>query len=228
VLPAYPYLPDCALPQPKDRGPSKAAKKRAAKAAKEKEDARAQVLEAAAARREEKEGGGSRAESETAALAVQLRSLGKLVHEVPADGDCLYLAVAHQLKIRGEQRRVSSGDGNLGARDIRSAVAHRLRSRRADFEPFMELGGLEGSGDQFEIYCSRLTGTSEWGGHIELQALAQLTALPILVHEAAKAPIKIESGTEAAAGQEEPEPIQLSYHRHAYSLGEHYNSVVSA
>ena len=27
-------------------------------------------------------------------------------------------------------------------------------------------------------------------------------------------------------GNEEKAPLQLSYHRHAYGLGEHYNSVV--
>jgi hypothetical protein len=85
-------------PEPKkSAGPSKAARKRAAKAAREKEEPRKTVLDAAALRKEEKEGGGSRTESETAALSAQLGALGKRVHEVPADGDCLYLAVAHQL-----------------------------------------------------------------------------------------------------------------------------------
>ena len=149
------------------------------------EEARARVLEIAAAVKAEKEGGGSRAASEKATLVEQLGKLGKRVHEVPADGDCLYLAVAHQLTSRGEQLRLSSpshgrscslciGGASLEtevqlhactlslcivvpcayatevaeptARAIRGAVASRLRAKREDFEPFMELEGLK-SGD---------------------------------------------------------------------------------
>jgi hypothetical protein len=65
--------------------------KRAAKAAREKEAARAQLLEVAAARKAEQEGGGSRAEAETAALGTQLSKLGKrcAAAAAPPAGSCV-------------------------------------------------------------------------------------------------------------------------------------------
>ena len=55
---------------------------------------------------------------------------------------------------------------------------------------------------------------------MELQALAGALKAPIVVYEAAADEfVAKEDGCEGDA-------IELSYHRHMYSLGEHYNSVV--
>ena len=77
-------------------------------------------------------------------------------------------------------------------------------------------------GDAFAAYCERVVSTHEWGGQIELQALVQILKAGIAVHEAGKQPVQMgeEFGGDAV--------ISLSYHRHAYSLGEHYNSIVNA
>ena len=68
--------------------------------------------------------------------------------------------------------------------------------------------------------------THEWGGQLELQALTQILKAPITVHEAGKEPVLMGAGGEGGGGGGAA-ALQLSYHRHAYSLGEHYNSVVS-
>lgn len=61
--------------------------------------------------------------------------------------------------------------------------------------------------------------TSEWGGQPELRALASELRCCIWVHSAIGAVVKM---GEAFGGP----PLHVSFHRHYYSLGDHYNSVV--
>jgi OTU domain-containing protein 6 len=235
------------------KGPSKAARRRAAKAEKEAEEARQQRADALEALKE----GPGKGESETATLTAQLGKLGKRVLEVSADGDCLYASVAHQLSPGELNRPLPGGEspsaaalragkltpplahsthapGRLGSPDqmllharARAVVGKHLRANRTDFEPFADLEPLatkaaeSHGGDAFEAYCERVVATHEWGGQLELQALVQILRAGITVHEAGKQPVNM--GEEFAADA----TLHLSYHRHAYSLGEHYNSVVA-
>ncbi|XP_010778549.1 deubiquitinase OTUD6B [Notothenia coriiceps] len=74
------------------------------------------------------------------------------------------------------------------------------------------------SPDEFEKYCSDVEHTAAWGGQLELRALTQVLLLPMEVIQADSPPIQI--------GEEfDSEPVTLIYMRHAYGLGEHYNSV---
>ena len=74
-----------------------------------------------------------------------------------------------------------------------------------------------------------------WGGHPELRALATALLTPIIVHEAGAPPLVIapitdehlRSGIQASGPASSTSAgLQLSFHRHYYALGEHYNSVV--
>ena len=59
-----------------------------------------------------------------------------------------------------------------------------------------------------------------WGGQFEIQALSQALERPIHILQTGS-PLLI-------IGQEfTTEPVFLSYHKHAYVLGEHYNSLES-
>lgn len=62
--------------------------------------------------------------------------------------------------------------------------------------------------------------TAAWGGQVELQALTHLLKAAIRVYSADAPPVLM--------GDEAPEAqiLHLSYHKHEYTLGEHYNSVV--
>jgi OTU domain-containing protein 6 len=97
-----------------------------------------------------------------------------------------------------------------------------LRANASRFAPFVPMEDDDGEAGGLEAYCKRVEGTAMWGGHLELQALAGALQLPVVVYEAAADNfVAKEDGCEP-----DGEPIELSYHRHMYSLGEHYNSVV--
>ncbi|KFM82157.1 OTU domain-containing protein 6B, partial [Stegodyphus mimosarum] len=77
------------------------------------------------------------------------------------------------------------------------------------------------SEEQYIKYCEDIVKTSSWGGHVEIQALSNICGKPMEVIQA--------EGPSVIAGDEHDSPrLIISYHRHVYGLGEHYNSVVPA
>jgi len=144
-----------------------------------------------------------------------------LGRQVDSDGHCLYRAIHHQL----EARSFALEDLETGGhRHLRGLAARYMRVHPGDFAPFLDLSGHVRDGDQgmepaFERYCDRVEGSADWGGHTELLALSNVLHLPIRVHSAEAPPVLV--------GEDFGEPdtaLQLTYHRHFYALGEHYNS----
>lgn len=74
------------------------------------------------------------------------------------------------------------------------------------------------SDKEFENYLNALRDTRAWGGQIEIQALSNSLRCPIEVIQATGPPTI--QGGDTFKGK----PLILTYHRHMYSLGEHYNS----
>lgn len=77
----------------------------------------------------------------------------------------------------------------------------------------------------FEEYCERVVSTSDWGGQLELRALACALQTPIHVFSAESDVIAMGQEFDAAGDRK---PLQLTYHLHYYTLGEHFNSVAPA
>jgi OTU domain-containing protein 6 len=162
-------------------------------------------------------------------------SVSLIIQEVPADGHCLYRAVAKQL---------SSSSSEVSHVDVRNWVAHEMERHSEEYAPFCEYNHEdEDEEDDFAAYVDRVRNTATWGGHLELQALASLLNRPIEIYQASHAtPLVIVGRTHDPDDHDaEPTmlqyhhllpkdttPIRLSYHRHYYSLGEHYNCVVVA
>ncbi|XP_058791972.1 deubiquitinase OTUD6B-like [Phymastichus coffea] len=73
--------------------------------------------------------------------------------------------------------------------------------------------------EQYEKYCDSVGETSAWGGTVELQVLANILKCPIEVIQASGVPYIV--GEE----YEQTRKLILTYHRHMYQLGAHYNSV---
>lgn len=146
-------------------------------------------------------------------LAQKLAQRQLQIREISSDGHCMYRAVEDQLA----QRAVSGLTLNL--KELRSRTAEHMRSHSDDFLPFLtnpNTGDMYTT-DEFEKYCSDIEHTAAWGGQLELRALTHVLHLPIEVIQADSPTIKI--------GEEyDSEPITLVYMRHAYGLGEHYNS----
>lgn len=149
---------------------------------------------------------------EAVKLKTALKKRDLSIFEIPSDGNCLYSAIVHQLHRQDIETSVGS---------LRKQVADHMRSQSDDFLPFLTRPNSNDpyTPEQFAEYCSRLETTTEWGGQLEIRALANVLRQPVEVIQA--------DGPSIVVGDEhQGESLLLSYHRYAYGLGEHYNSVV--
>jgi OTU domain-containing protein 6 len=167
-------------------------------------------------------------ELERERMATQLQQHGLVLHEIRADGHCLYAAVADQLQTRELDlkprigvtiagRRDDEADASLeGYKKVRHAAADWIQGHADDFSPFME--------DPLPEHVRKIRETGEWGGHLELLALARTYGLRICVLHSDGHVDRIE----AEDGVKEKEDIWLGYYKHSHGLGEHYNSLRKA
>ncbi|KAL0112876.1 hypothetical protein PUN28_012256 [Cardiocondyla obscurior] len=153
---------------------------------------------------------------ETEAIKKILSDRNLIIYEIPSDGHCLYNAVAHQLKINGETP--------LSLHDLRTKTADYLRQNMNDFLPFLSNPESDNllTPEEYEKYCNDVAETSAWGGAVELQVISRILKCPIEVIQATGAPYII--GNEHSKGKK----VILTYHRHMYELGAHYNSVTKS
>eukprot|EP00041_Stephanoeca_diplocostata_P011382 m.187834 g.187834 ORF g.187834 m.187834 type:complete len:295 (-) comp18513_c0_seq1:249-1133(-) len=145
---------------------------------------------------------------EYTAIREILEPLKLKTQPIKADGHCMFAAVASQL------------EDKPSIKDLREAVARCLREKKDEFMPFMldDNGDLYGD-EAYEEYCAKMASTAVWGGECELKALSMHLKQPIKVFQAGASPRTI--------GEYEcDKPLLVSYHRHEFSLGAHYNAVV--
>jgi len=147
---------------------------------------------------------------EANAILKQLNDESFTIKEIPPDGNCLYNAVADQLALIGSP---SPRGHHL---ILRSSAVDYISAHRDEFSPF-----IISEADDFDSYCAKMRDPAVWGGQIELQALAHALKVPIVVYSG-DAP-KVTMGEQYTSSSPS---LHLSFHKHAYALGEHYNSVV--
>ncbi|XP_017481670.1 PREDICTED: OTU domain-containing protein 6B [Rhagoletis zephyria] len=150
------------------------------------------------------------------ARSIQEKLLERQItlHNIPSDGDCLYNAVRHQL--------TQNGLIAYSVQELRNETANYIRAHKDALVCFMtnpKTGDLLND-MEFEQYCEALQTTPAWGGQIELKALSSILKVPIEVLQAEGPPTVL--GADEFAGPN----LLITYHRHMYSLGEHYNSTV--
>ena len=160
-------------------------------------------------------------EKEHEAMRTAYTSLGLKEKEVRPDGHCLYAAVADQLidsdiglKPRFAIDIVGTkyGPSNHDYKVTRLAAANYISRNPDDFVPFLE--------EPLEDYVEKIRDTGEWGGHLELLALARAYNININVLQGDGKVETIGCGSETNAN-----PLWLAYYRHNFGLGEHYNSL---
>lgn len=164
-------------------------------------------------------------ELERERMATQLQKHGLALHEIRADGHCLYAAVADQLTTRelGLEPRIGVAIARAGAeqaqgyRQVRGAAADWIQTHGDDFAGFME--------DPLPEHVRKIRETGEWGGHVELLALARTYGVRICVLHSDGRVDRIEAHEETSSRKEEGEEIWLGYYKHSHGLGEHYNSL---
>ncbi|KAJ5597554.1 Ovarian tumor otubain [Penicillium hordei] len=175
--------------------------------------------------------------NEQEVMDAVFKKLGLTEIEVTPDGHCLYSAVAKQLDESGlslrpdpsrivlqpaTQSRIDTvaSPQHDGYRAVRAVTADFIMEHKEDFEAFME--------EPLESYTRKIKLTAEWGGQLELQAIARAYGVEINVVQKDGRMEKIESGDSDSFDEEEKHKrvIWLAYYRHTYGLGEHYNALV--
>jgi len=128
------------------------------------------------------------------------------------DGHCMFSAVARLIPDASSHQLKGEIDGLLSYQAVRAKAARFISEHPTDFEPFLE--------EPIDQYTNKIQNTAEWGGQLELQAIARAYGIDINVLQADGRIEKIESGSGS-----ETDPIWLTYYRHSFGLGEHYNAL---
>ncbi|KAK8262940.1 hypothetical protein V6Z12_D12G009600 [Gossypium hirsutum] len=156
----------------------------------------------------------------------KLKPLGFTIKEIKPDGHCLYRAVEDQLSLQ------SGGSSPYAYQELREMAAAYMRKHASDFLPFfLSENAIDGDSDdspaeKFEDYCKEVESTAAWGGQLELGALTRCLRKHIMIYSGSFPDVemgkeyKSDGGSSSSTGT-----IRLSYHKHAFGLGEHYNSV---
>ncbi|CAL2041826.1 unnamed protein product [Caenorhabditis brenneri] len=191
---------------------SKNAKKQAKKKEQEEKMKAAAAADKEAARRTDTEKA-----MEKAAIKAMLTEDRLKMIDIPADGDCMYNAIAHQLQEENIE---------ISARKLRKACAQFMRDHKDEFAPFIadsDVGGGNDNENNWELYiqgverCAEVGGV--WGGEMELKALSMMYKKVIVVYRETG---KYELGMEYLDPKDRA--LRIVYLRKAFHLGEHYNS----
>lgn len=192
-------------PHPQKRV-TKAQKRREKKATKEKERERLIAIQ-------ETENVHGARNIEMQKIKQILKEKKLMLHEIPSDGNCLYCAI--------DYAQAAVGREEMGYQTLRLLTSQFLKKNCSEFLPFLSdpATGDTFSKEQYEEYCDQIANTSSWGGQVELRALSHILKCPIEVIQAV--------GPTVVIGEEykDQKSIILTYHRHMYRLGEHYNAV---
>ena len=148
-------------------------------------------------------------ERELVQMAALLEQHSLQEHQIVPDGHCLYSAFAHSLRLAAPQDAVPAD-----YRAARQRCAAFMAAHRSDFEPFLAAG-------DFAEHVRRVAATAEWGGHTELLALARAFGVRVNVLQAQGRAVERINAHDSAATAD----VWLGYYRHAFGLGEHYNSL---
>ncbi|KAK3707832.1 OTU protein [Vermiconidia calcicola] len=158
-------------------------------------------------------------QQERGRMLESMKERGLREKEIRADGHCLYSAVADQL----EQLNIPIGTKPSSSpsvpiyRVVRAAAADYIEKHRDDYEPFLE--------EPLPDYLHKIRDTGEWGGQLELMALAKTYGTDINVLQDFGRVEKIESGSSKGDNEN---VMWLGYYKHGFGLGEHYNSLRKA
>ncbi|KAF2502689.1 cysteine proteinase [Lophium mytilinum] len=155
--------------------------------------------------------------------------------EIRADGHCMYSAVADQMDQAGlglnpriqptiadkQLDGVGEAEKKLPSyKLVRYAAADFIEQNPDDFAGFME--------EPVDEYLRKIRETGEWGGHVELMALARQYGIQINVLQANGTVDEITPAEDSTATGDDKKVIWLGYYHHNFGLGEHYNSLRKA
>lgn len=146
---------------------------------------------------------------ELSEVEATLEAKGLRLVDVPADGDCLFAAVAQQLKLHAA---ISSDARSPSAADLRQLAVQHVTEHADDFAGFLDCAVPE--------YAARLSKPKEvWGGSVEASALAMALGVRIsVVTRGSSKPTTFESSSTDASVNE----LTIVRLEHFMALGAHY------
>lgn len=127
----------------------------------------------------------------------------------------MYNAIKHQLNLQG------FNDYDLAG--LRKLIADALRKNKDNYLPFLISTNKDEmmSDKEFDEYCRDVESNRKWGGNIELQIISKELNVNIRVYQADGPMIMFDSDQPRLK-----HPLQISFHKYAYQLGAHYNSLI--
>jgi OTU domain-containing protein 6 len=153
---------------------------------------------------------------ERAAMLKAFKENGLIEKEIAPDGHCLFSAIADQLTEIGiplSREGETADERDAQYRVVRKTAARYIEGHANEFAGFLD--------EPLHVYVQKIRDAAEWGGQVELIALAKSYSVEIRVIQDGRID-KIEP--EVSSGKK-AEEIWLAYYRHGYGLGEHYNSL---
>lgn len=161
---------------------------------------------------------------ERVAMAPLIAKSGRVEHLIRPDGHCLFSAVADQMEGVGKPVRLASQDKDLDAfRAVRHTAARYMEAHPDDFAPFL-LAAEDGT--DLNTHIAQIRDTAEWGGQLELSALASAYDVNIRVLHDGRSELITPAGAADEGEDSDKRPmLWLVYYRHGFGLGEHYNSL---
>lgn len=161
---------------------------------------------------------------ERAAMLPLIAKSGRVEHLIRPDGHCLFSAVADQMAGVGKSVKLTRQDEDLDAfRAVRHTAARYMEAHPDDFAPFL-LASEDGT--DLDTHIAQIRDTAEWGGQLELSALASAYDVNIRVlHDGRSELIAPVGATDEGEDSEKRPTLWLVYYRHGFGLGEHYNSL---
>jgi OTU domain-containing protein 6 len=175
---------------------------------KKEEDAKRREIELAQAEEDNKN---SVRNLETKAINTILKNRKLSLHSIKSDGDCMYAALVHQLSLCGVAETVES---------LRKTAAEYIRANKDELICYMTSAKSDDimSEEEFMEYCRQVDCTKAWGSQVEISALSNSLKVKIEVLQASGSPT-------ISGGDFKNRPhLIVTYHRHFFGLGEHYNS----
>lgn len=153
-------------------------------------------------------------DQEMSAMKSQREKHGLEETLIRPDGHCLYSACAYGMD---PDRVKKSGPYGEPYQNVRAVAADFINQHPDDFSAFLE--------EPLDSYVKKIKDTAEWGGQLELQAIARAYNINIHVLQADG---RVEEVSSDSATSDPSDDIWLAYYRHSFGLGEHYNALKKA
>ncbi|KAF7458177.1 OTU-like cysteine protease family protein [Cryptosporidium felis] len=162
-------------------------------------------------------------EVELEVINRKLRDLGLKIHDIVADGNCLFGSIKHQMELKNM--------GSYSIKDLRRIAVDYIEGNREAMEPFV-LASIENSDLSFEEYCDKIRDTNEWGGEVELVSLSNSLKLPITVirslnHRNEYYGEEFYQEKMSQDSNSSDNTLYIVYHVHLFANGPHYNSTTT-